>query len=407
MSVPLLPSSAVPVASSERVPGLDAVRGLALLGILLMNIEAFNGPLWLSGAGVDPRWVGMDRWLDTVIYVVVQGSFFPLFSLLFGIGFALMGQRLGARGAAFVPIHLRRMAVLALIGLVHAVLVWSGDVLLTYALLGALLPALDRLSPRWLGLSGVLGIAGTSGLILLLAGLFAVMALSPDAAAGWAPAMEAVRADVDAQAQAYGHGSYLQAVVQRVQDLGSNLQAVFLNGGQVLGLFLIGAAMVRSGALVHRLAHDRLWWCLRWLAWPLGLAASVLAWRLSPFNPPWEMQATAMLSQAIKTIAGSLMGLGWLAWGLHAQRWLSPLVPAGRMSLTTYLTQSVVCTLVFYGYGLGMFGRFSRTHEVVFVLCLYALQVVFAHLWLKAFQQGPMEWLWRVGTYGRSVRLRR
>ena len=406
MPVPPLPS-AVPVAAAERVSGLDAVRGFALLGILLMNIEAFNGPLWLSGAGVDPRWDGMDRWLDTFIYVVVQGSFFPLFSLLFGIGFALMGQRLTARGVSFTPIHLRRMVVLAVIGLLHAVLVWSGDVLLMYALLGCLLPALDRLSPRWLAASGVLGIAASAGVILLMAGLFALMALSPEAAAGLAPAMEEVKADVAAQIQMYGDGTYLQAVLRRIQDLAASVQALVVTGGQVLGLFLIGAALVRSGALADRTGHARLWAALRWLAWPLGLALSVLGWQVSAFNPPWELNGTAMLAQAIKTVAGSLMGLGWLAWGLHAQRLLAVLAPAGRMSLTTYLGQSLVCTGVFYGYGLGWFGQLSRTEEVVFVLCLYAAQVLFAHLWLKAFLQGPVEWLWRMGTYGKVVALRR
>lgn len=124
-----------PAPASERLAAIDGIRGFALLGILLMNIEAFNGPLWLSAAGVDPRWEGLDRWLDTAIYVLVQGSFFPLFSLLFGMGCGLMAQRMQARGQAFAPLHLRRMGWLAVIGLLHAVLVWSGDILLSYALL--------------------------------------------------------------------------------------------------------------------------------------------------------------------------------------------------------------------------------------------------------------------------------
>lgn len=407
MSLPPSLPSAAPVAPADRVAGLDGVRGFALLGILLMNIEAFNGPLWLSGAGVDPRWEGMDRWLDTLIYVVVQGSFFPLFSLLFGIGFALMGQRLNARGVAFTPFHLRRMALLAAIGLVHGVLVWSGDVLLNYALLGALLPAFDRLPQRWLGWMGSIGVACSSGLVLLMAALFGLMALSPEAATGMGPAVEAVRADVAAQVQAYGQGSYLQAVMQRCSDMLGNLQGLFISGGQILGLFLIGAALVNSGALQQRSVHARLWALLRWLAWPVGLLLSLLTLGISPFNPPWQLEPASMLVQAIKVLAGSLIGLGWLAWGLQLQGLLAPLAAAGRMSLTTYLGQSLVCTWVFYGYGLGWFGQLSRSQEVLFAVCLYAGQVVFARLWLRRFQQGPVEWLWRMGTYGKVVPLRR
>lgn len=403
-SPPQLPPAAMGPAS-ERLVAIDGVRGLALLGIALMNIEAFNGPIWLSSAGVDPRWEGIDRWLDAAIYVVVQGSFFPLFSLLFGIGFGLMGQRAQARGVRFAPLHLRRMAWLALIGLLHAVLLWSGDVLLTYALLGALLPPLMVLAPRWQAALGACGILATTTLILLVAGAYAVLGNMPDNPA--LAAMEQVRQQVEAQARIYGAGSYAEAVGQRLQDLGSSLQSVFVMGGQILGLFLVGCALVRSGALADRAGHVRLWAGLRWLAWPAGLLLSLSVLAISPYNPPWSAEPAAMLAQAVKVIAGSLIGLGWLAWGLRAQRLLALLAPAGQMSLSTYLGQSLAGTLCFYGYGLGWFGSFSRSQEVVFVLLMFTAQVLLARLWLRHFRQGPVEWLWRSATYGGGVPLRR
>ncbi|MGO4555618.1 DUF418 domain-containing protein, partial [Stenotrophomonas sp. 2YAF22] len=144
-----------PVASGERIALLDILRGFALLGILLMNIEALSGPLDLAFTGIDAHWQGIDYWADAFVYVFVQGKFFTLFSLLFGAGFAVMAQRAEAAGRQFTPFYLRRSAGLLLIGLCHALLVWSGDILVLYAL--ASLPLLAcREAPRswlpWMGL---------------------------------------------------------------------------------------------------------------------------------------------------------------------------------------------------------------------------------------------------------------
>lgn len=406
--VPPLPPllSSLPVGPQrERLPGLDAVRGFALLGILLMNIEGFNGPLWLAGAGVEPTQTGWDRWLDTFIYVVVQGSFFPLFSLLFGIGFALMGQRLRARGQPFVAIHLRRMGCLALIGLLHGVLVWSGDILLSYALLGLLLPAFDGLPRRWLGWAGGVGIVCAALVVVMLGAMMSLVAADPGS--GLLQQVQAdIQAQVRAQEQAYAYGSYAQAVQQRAGDVLAGLQNLIVLGGQLLGLFLIGAGLVGSGALANPAGHARLWAGLRWGAWPLGLALSLWAWKVSPYNPPWDMGFDQILAQALKLLAGSLIGLGWLAWGLRWQHLLRPLAPMGRMALSNYLAQSLICTALFYGYGLGLFGQFSRSGEVALALAVFVVQLLVSHLWLRHFAQGPAEWLWRAVTYGRLPPLR-
>lgn len=408
-SPPLPPPLSPPLPAgpqTDRLPGLDAVRGFALLGILLMNIEGFNGPLWLSGAGIEPQQTGWDRWIDTFIYVVVQGSFFPLFSLLFGIGFALMGQRLRARGAGFTRIHLRRMACLLVIGLLHGVLVWSGDILLMYALLGLLLPAFDVLPRRWLGWAGALGIGCAAMALLLMGLLMSLIAANPDSEV-LRSVHEQVQAQVQAQAQAYGQGSYWQAVQQRAADVAASLQNLLVIGGQLLGLFLIGAGLVGTGALADPAGHARTWAWLRWAAWPAGLLLNLWAWHSSPYNPPWELGMTHIHAQLLKLLGGSLMGLGWLAWGLRWQHRLRWLQPAGQMALSTYLGQSLVCTLVFYGYGLGWFGQLGRSGQLLFVLALFAVQVLLARCWLRCFTQGPVEWLWRAATYGRVSALRR
>ena len=137
-----------PITSGDRIQALDSIRGFALLGILLMNIEGMVGPLMASISGVDPLLTGADRWVDTAIYLLVQGKFFPLFSMLFGMGFAIMLARAQAAGRPFVAVYLRRVLALLAIGLAHALLVWSGDILVTYALMGLVMLLFFRGTPQ-------------------------------------------------------------------------------------------------------------------------------------------------------------------------------------------------------------------------------------------------------------------
>jgi len=253
-----------PIAPDERIATLDVLRGLALLGILLMNMEAFVGPLDLSTSGIDPHWRGVDRWADAFVYIFVQGKFFTLFSLLFGAGFAVMAQRAEVAGRDFTRFYLRRSLGLLGIGLVHALLLWSGDILVAYALLSFLLLAFRDAPRAWLPAMGVLAYLAAVGLMLLLG---ALMLLVPaDTTAAQAAHAQAA---IEAQRQAYGHGTYGQAVLQRLRDFGASLGALLVVGPQVLGMFLIGSWFARSGAIADPEAHRRLFAWLRWGALPL------------------------------------------------------------------------------------------------------------------------------------------
>ncbi len=396
-----------PVAVGDRIEVIDILRGVALLGILLMNMEALSGPLDLAFTGIDPHWQGADRWADALIYVLVQGKFFTLFSLLFGAGFAIMAQRADAARRDFTPFYLRRSAGLLLIGLCHALLVWSGDILVLYALMSLPLLAFREAPPRWLPAMGVLTYLFASVLMVGMGLLVGIAAQADPAASAMADAAAAGQRAIELQRQAYAHGSWTDALLQRAHDLRVNLGGMLVVGPEVLGMFLIGAGFARSGALTTPERFPRLYGCLRWGAWPAGLVLMIISACWVPYVAPGTFTPASGFAYALSSVASLLMCLGYLAWIVHARAHLHWLAPMGRMALTQYIVQSLVGTWVFYGYGLGAFESLPRLWQIPFALGLFALQVLFAHAWLRHFRFGPLEWVWRGMTYGRWPPLRR
>ena len=398
-----------PVAPAERIATLDVLRGFALAGILLMNIEAFVGPVVGSYTGLDPALTGADRVADGLVYFFVQGKFIALFSLLFGAGFAMMVQRADAAGRPFAGMYWRRSLALLGIGLAHALLLWSGDVLVTYALLALLLPAF-REAPA--GMLAGLGVACYLVAPALLMGLGLLSGVTP----GWDEAIAAQGREMDAmleaQRLAYGSGSYAAAVMQRVRDFGLTLSNLPLTGAMVFGMFLVGAAFMRSGAIQRPDLHRSLYRWLRLVVLPLGLLAMLASFLVGPtaFFDVFSLRQS--FAQSLAIVAAAMMCLGYLAWVVHALQapsgacGLGWLAPVGRMALSNYLLQSIICTLLFYGYGLGFFEQLPRFWQIPFALGLFATQVLYSRWWLQRFRFGPAEWLWRSVTYWRLQPMR-
>ncbi len=411
-------AAVMPVGAHERVEVMDVLRGVALLGILLMNIEAFVGPLMESVTGVNPRFTGADRWTDAAIYVLVQGKFITMFSLLFGMGFAVMLERANATGASGTWLYARRLLALLGIGLVHALLIWSGDILLTYALLGFVLLLCFRRTPvsrlpKW-------GIALFLLPLLLtwaMAGFATLAQLDPQASAEFQKAMaaqgQAMSALIDGERLAFGAGSYAQAVAQRATDTGTMLGLLVFFGPSLVGVFLFGAWFMRSGVIRNASAHLPLFRRVRNVGFGIGLPLMLWSAWTHPTMSFSQVSPGSAAAQSAAQVANLLLMLAYLsvivlamqlpAWAARL-RWFAP---AGRMALTHYLTQSVVCTLVFYGYGLGYFERLPRAWQPLFVLALFTLQVVFSRWWLARYRFGPMEWLWRWMTYAKRPAMRR
>lgn len=404
---PSLDMNPVPVV--ERIQTLDVMRGFALLGILLMNIEAMVGPLMAPATGLDPALTGADRWTDALIYIFVQGKFFTLFSLLFGMGFAVMSQRAQAAHRPFAGLYWRRSLTLLGIGLVHALLIWSGDILVAYALFSMLLLAFREVPARWLPWLAVASFLAPLGLMMSLGLMGSVMESTPELSAAWKQTADKqdkmMAAMLEGQRQAFGAGSYLQATLQRAKDLGFSLMNLMMIGPLVFAMFLLGSWLVKTGAIADPQNHPRLFRRMRWLALPVGLAIVLGSFVWHPTQDPAEVSLTASTVFCLNMLGSALMCLGYASWvvhGMQSPRWaakLAWLAPAGRMALTNYLLQSLVCTLVFYGYGLGYFERLPRAWQVPFVLALFCTQVLLSRWWLRRFRFGPMEWLWRSLTY--------
>ena len=408
-----------PLAGDERHAAMDAVRGCALLGIALMNIEFFARPLQGVMLGFDANLSGPDRAVGWLIAAFVQGKFWTLFSLLFGMGYALMLKRADALPAdpEFHRVYARRLGVLLLFGLLHATLLWAGDILVSYALGGFALLLLFRNTPTpQLPLVGLALYGIPCALLWMGAAVFTLAQLHPDSGAAMGQDASASAAELHAAyAQAervYREGSYFDAVVQRMRDSAMQWQWLPMVLPSIVGVFLLGMWFVRAGVMPDPNAHGRLLRRMCGIAGPVGAVLAVLGMQHlehADMTTPTLMLAaatTAMMAASLLLCLAYLSGLLLLMRQprTRPQRWLAP---AGRMALSNYLLQSLVFSTLFYGYGWGWAGEIGRVQQVGLVLAVFVLQTGLSHWWLARFRYGPMEWLWRIGTYGAVPPLRR
>ena len=393
-----------PIKGSERIDVMDALRGFALIGIFLMNIEWFSRPFQEFTTGL-PQGLGMlDSMASVGVYVLVQGKFWVLFSLLFGMGFAVMADRAKASGRNFFGPYLRRTIMLMVFGLAHIWLMWIGDILHAYALAAivALIFYAVRGSALWIvGGGAYLGIFG----LLWLLG-FAMQWMPEEAMREAGAEMAKQVQQGDAAAVVYSTGSFAEISALRITEFFSLVAGnLFVLVPVAGGVFLIGMWFVRSGVLANSKDHLPLFRKLALVFLPLGALAMAgsLSYGLS-FDMSTDLfkMLQSMSSFAIANLFLAIAYLSLFVLAFHSalgNRIGRILAPAGRMALTNYLGQSLICSFLFYGYGLGWYGQVSRGDQVLLVFVIFALQVVFSHWWMARFRYGPLEWLWRAVTY--------
>ncbi|MET7398980.1 DUF418 domain-containing protein [Dactylosporangium sp. NPDC005572] len=374
---------------TRRLLDVDALRGFALFGILIVNI-------WYFASGYafhrvpDPAYGST---VHTVVAFVFEMKFYLLFSFLFGYSFTLQIDAADRAGAAFRPRFLRRVAGLFALGALHAVLLFHGDILTTYAVLGLILLALHRIRPRTaLIVAGVL-----VGLVVLF---FAAMAFAA------VPSVDepAALADGAATTAALG-GSPADVVAEHLRSLPTAIGGtVVLQAPVALAMFLVGLAVGRRRLLADPSAHRRGLLLIQAIGYPLGLAGAAAVIALGGI--------ATMAGLAVSTLTGPLLAAAYAASMLSVfqtsagHRLATALAPAGRMALTNYLLQSLILALVFTGLGLGLIGRVPPLAVAAIALALFAAQLVASAAWLRWHRYGPVEWLLRALTIWSRPQLR-
>ena len=386
-----------PVQPKRRIEVVDILRGFSVLGILIFNMLSFSGYLYWPLDGMS----SINRAVVLFVKFFAQAKFYTLFSFLFGWGMAIQMERAAQRGSRFVPLYVRRLLILLLIGLMHAILIWDGDILVTYAVLGLPLLLFRRRSDRALLVAVVVCILipvllSTPGPAASFREAYA------EATAGWRQEML-----VGYQTNVHAQGSYLELTIHRLRSIRSGYAGVIYWGTHIFGMFLLGLYVGRRRILHDVSAHLPLFRRVMWWGLAVGIPCNLafVAATASPDLVPPDYYDLA--TRGARTIGGPALCLFYIsAIVLLVQKrdWrqrLSPLASVGRTALSNYLFQSIVCTLFFYGYGLGLYGRLGPAITLALTFILYRAQISLSNWWLSRYRFGPAEWLWRSLTYGK------
>jgi uncharacterized protein len=399
-----------PISSQERLEVLDVLRGLAICGILIGNMQ------WLSGYGMIPPAVAgepalADRVTHFLVHFFVEGKFYSIFSFLFGFGFALQMARAEERGDLNASLFKRRLFWLLVIGLLHAYLLWAGDILSIYALMGFLL-ILFRSKPTNSLLKWAFVLLLIPILTYILFYILFVTIAPPDVAAR----VEAGQLEFWNQTVSkVPQSSYLQILTgYNLNMIVGRYMGLFFDMRlpKLLAMFLLGFYAYRRGFFQNLSSHQPFIRRVLIYGFILGLAGNVafaaVAGKEAVF-PPSLAGIAGVISYAFGVPALALFFIAAVATMWQKEVWrrlLAFLAPVGRMALTNYLLQTVICVLIFYGYGFGQFGRVGASGATLIALAIFLFQVLLSALWLKYFSYGPMEWIWRQLTYRQRLNLR-
>ena len=398
--------TATPTRPTERIVAIDLLRGFALLGILIMNIQGFAMPAAAYGNPTAYGDLGgANRWVWILSHIFADQKFMTIFSLLFGAGIVLMSAKLDERGQRAWRVHYRRTFWLLLFGLAHAYLLWAGDILVVYALCGFWVYWLRRLRPGWQMALGVLVVSIPA---LLMVGTSVIMQFIPpefvqELRADWRPAAETITREV-----ASYRGGWLAQMEPRVER-GVEFHTtglLFWGLWRAGGLMLMGMALYRWGVLTGARSRN-VYIGMAGLGFAIGLPV-VGGGVVQNFAHGWTMEFSQFGLGAQANYWGSLfvsagyIGLLMLFARSRALPMLQDALAAvGRTALTNYLLQTILATAIFYGHGLGLFGSVERVGQIGIVVAIWAIQLVVSPLWLRAYRFGPFEWLWRSLTYWR------
>ncbi|MFD0589625.1 DUF418 domain-containing protein [Paenibacillus sp. GCM10027627] len=380
------------IQSSNRQQIVDTIRGISLLGILLSNMLIFQ----FGMLGKDElelfQLSAFEKGMHVFVKIVIESSFMPIFTFLFGFGLYKMMESLENKGLKFRRILSRRYLLLLGLGFLHSHFIWEGDILLFYGLMGFFLFFFLRRKAKtvliWaivllsiLGLAGLIGgseLTGTTGL-----------------------EKEKVEAYIIKSKEAYGNGTYGEVIEFRkeespmLEDEWMLLVALLVAPLLTAPLFLLGIYAAKKNWFKNPLENRRFFFRNASIFIPIGLILKTI----SNVWPESLLSGFGIAVGGTILAIGYMMGFAWLLAGRQSSALTNGFTAVGKLSLTNYLMQSVIATTIFYGYGLGLFGKAGVTAGIGIALGIYVLQMIASSLYLKRFSIGPVEWLLRIWTY--------
>ena len=399
--------SLTPTQVHERIQSLDIIRGIAILGILIMNIQSFSMP---GAAYTNPMAFGdmngINKWVWIISHVFADMKFMNIFSLLFGAGIILVTSKSEMKTGKSAGLHYKRTIWLLIIGLLHAHLIWYGDILVIYALCALILYPLRKIKPSIQLLLGLI-IFSIQSIIYLFFG--ATLGEWPadtltELAQSWAPNMERINFEI---------GMITGSLSQQIQYnsavamyLETNFFVSLYGFWRVSGLMLIGMALYKIGFFTANKSNTYYYKPI-FILFPLGFTLIILG-VIKNFNADWNWEYSRFLGSQFNYWGSLFLCIAYLSIFMIftnsniLKSLKNRFASVGRMALTNYILQSLTCTILFFGIGFGLFGQIDRWLQIIIVTLIWTLQLICSKPWLEKFRFGPLEWLWRSFTYGKK-----
>jgi uncharacterized protein len=400
-----------PTEPVSRIVTLDVLRGLAIFGILMVNMAWMNAPVAYAFSS-ETLWDNpLDNAVSFMIKFLFESKFYVLFSMLFGYGFMLFFKKESDEPRKVINTYTRRLFILILFGVLHVLLLWPGDILIFYGLFGLLLILFRNSGNRKLIKWAIFFLMIPIVITTLLSLLMTLARMNPEIAQSIDESVVKQEASYLAMIKqslaTYSEGSFREIVNTRLSEYLLILPGIVFFYPNVMAMFLIGFYAARKGYLNNIPEHLAMFRKLALWGFVIGIPANLLYTILSSNLTMASMDPVVILTFILIGFGGPLLTLGYLSTivllvhkGL-LNRCATALSSVGRMALTNYLIHSIVAAFLFHSYGLGLYGKIPNWQGVIITLIIFGIQIPISTIWLKYYRFGPMEWLWRSLTYGK------
>lgn len=393
----------LPHVNNNRLNEIDILRGIAIFGILMMNMVIFSLPTKLFDLSTHPWPENINIAANWFVVFFVRDKFYHIFAMLFGISFAIMMERNKLRNGNFKSFFLRRISILLIIGLLHGFLIWSGDVLVIYAVLGFVLFSIKNQSPR-----NLLIFALAAYSIPIFAPVINKLATLIIGNNQTTSELKDFSAMAKEQANIFSNGSFQQITGRRIKEAlhfytaGLDSFIARALSMMIFGLYLWKQGIVQNIQKYLPILKKYLWWFLI-----IGFSGQLLRVTADEFTYPHDDTHLILkfLTLFTNTISVPALSLGYaiIIYLLYnsgkVSHILNPISAVGRMAITNYLFHSLLCTTLFYGYGFGLYGKIKPANGLLLATGIFIFQIGFSNWWLSRYKFGPVEWLWRSLTY--------